>query len=138
MNNQMENSFVHHLCIQTNSYVETIEFYTKALGFEVVQESPNFHGRNFNTWLRLGTFYIELQTGKQGETLTQVNSNSEGLVHFCIWVEDLEYEVECLQKMNVNFVKKNDAIIYHVENGSLCKLIAPEGTIIELRNNKGI
>ena len=138
MNNQMKNSFVHHLCIQTNSYVETIEFYTKALGFEVVQESPNFHGRDFNTWLRLGTFYIELQTGKQGETLTQVNSNSEGLAHFCIWVEDLEFEVECLQKMNVNFVKKNDAIIYHVENGSLCKLIAPEGTIIELRNNKGI
>lgn len=64
----MKNSYVHHLCIQTNSYLETIEFYTKALGFEVVQESPNFRGRDFNTWLKLGDFYIEFQTGKQGET----------------------------------------------------------------------
>ena len=134
----MKNSYVHHLCIQTNSYLETIEFYKRALGFEVVQESPNFHGREFNTWLRLGNFYIELQTGKQSELLAQVNSNSEGLVHFCIWVEDLKVEVERLQKMNVNFIKKNEEIIYQVENGCLCKLIAPEGTIIELRNNQGI
>ena len=134
----MKNSYVHHLCIQTNSYLETIEFYTRGLGFEVVQESPNFHGREFNTWLRLDTFYIEIQTGKQSETLEQARSNSEGLVHFCIWVEDLAFEVERLQKMNVNFIKKNDEIIYHVENGYLCKLIAPEGTIIELRNNQGI
>ena len=134
----MQNRYVHHLCIQTNSYIETIEFYTKGLGFEVVQESPNFHGRDFNTWLRLGTFYIELQTGKQNELLTKAESNSEGLVHFCIWVEDLGLEVERLKRMNVNFIKKNEGIIYHVENGELCKLIAPEGTIIELRNNQGI
>lgn len=70
--------------------------------------------------------------------LAQFNSNSEGLVHFCIWVENLKLEVERLQKMNVNFVMKNNEIIYKVENGSLCKLIAPEGTIIELRDNRGI
>ncbi|MGE7981587.1 VOC family protein [Solibacillus sp. NPDC093137] len=129
---------MHHLCIQTNSYFETIEFYTKALGFEVVQESPNFQGRDYNSWLRLGDFYIELQTSKQGGTLTKVNLNSEGLVHFCIWVENLSLEVDRLQSMNLNFIKKNEEIIYHVENGELCKLIAPEGTIIELRNNQGI
>jgi glyoxylase I family protein len=134
----MKNSYVHHLCIQTNSYLETIEFYTKGLGFEIVQESPNFNGREYNTWLKLGAFYIELQTGKQHEILTQVNSNSEGLVHFCIWVENLEYEVERLQRMKCNFIRKNEEIIYHVENGDLCKIIAPEGTIIELRNNQGI
>lgn len=138
ISNIMKNNYVHHLCIQTNSYLETIRFYTKALGFEIVQESPNFHGREFNTWLKLGSFYIELQTGKQNEILAQVNSNSEGVVHFCIWVENLELEVEQLQKVNVTFIKKNDEIIYQVENGYLCKLIAPEGTIIELRNNQGI
>lgn len=134
----MKNSYVHHLCIQTNSYLETIEFYTKGLGFEIVQESPNFNGRDFNTWLKLGAFYIELQTGKQHEILTQVNSKSEGLVHFCIWVEDLEFEVERLLRMKCNFIRKDGEIIYHVENGDLCKIIAPEGTIIELRNNQGI
>lgn len=70
--------------------------------------------------------------------MAQVNSNSEGLVHFCIWVENLSFEVVRLQNMNLNFIKKSDEIIYHVENGELCKLIAPEGTIIELRNNQGI
>ncbi len=134
----MKNSYVHHLCIQTNSYLDTVEFYTRGLGFEVVQESPNFHGREFNTWLKLGSFYIELQTGKHGEKLKKVNSNSESIVHFCIWVEDLEFEVERLQKMNVNFIKKYGEIIYHVENGYLCKITAPEGTIIELRTNHQI
>ena len=135
----MKNSFVHHLCIQTNTYQKSLAFYTEALGFELVQQSPDFHGRDFNTWLKLGLFYIELQTGKQNETLAQAQSNSEGLVHFCIWVENLADEVERLQKMNnINFIKKQGEIIYHVENGQLCKLIAPEGTVIELRNNPGV
>jgi len=47
----MTKNYVHHICIQTNTYLETLEFYIKALGFEIVEESPNFHGREFNTWL---------------------------------------------------------------------------------------
>ena len=134
----MQTSYVHHLCIQTNCYKETIAFYTEALHFEVVQQSPNFHGRDYNTWLKLGTFFIELQTGKKGEKLIKSHSNSEGLVHFCIWFANLEYEVDRLVKMGCHFIKKNDKIIYHVENGALCKLVAPEGTIVELRSNPGI
>ena len=40
--------------------------------------------------------------------------------------------------MGYQFLLKNNQEIYTVENGSLCKIIAPEGTIIELRDNKGI
>ncbi|WP_017154336.1 VOC family protein [Bacillus bingmayongensis] len=134
----MTKNYVHHLCIQTNTYLETLAFYTKALGFEIVEESPNFHGRTFNTWLKLGAFYIELQTGKQGEELAVANSNSEGLAHFCLWVENLQQEVERLKEVNTHFVLKNDEIIYHVENGHLYKLKTPEGTIVELRDNKEI
>ncbi|MDZ5609126.1 VOC family protein [Bacillus pseudomycoides] len=134
----MSKNYVHHLCIQTNTYSETLTFYTKALGFIIVQESPNFHRRAFNTWLKLGAFYIELQTGKQGEELAVTNSNSEGLVHFCLWVENLQQEVERLKELNTHFILKNGEIIYQVENGYLCKLKAPEGTIVELRDNKGI
>lgn len=134
----MANNYVHHLCIQTNKYAESLEFYTKALHFVIVEESPNFHERDFNTWLRLGGFYIELQTGKQGGNLARANSNSEGLVHFCLWVENLQQEVENLKELDIQFVLKNDEIIYHVESGHLCKLKAPEGTIVELRDNKGI
>lgn len=70
--------------------------------------------------------------------LAPIDSNSEGIVHFCIWVEDLAFEVERLQKLHVHFKRKDGEIIYEVENGALCKLVAPEGTIIELRNNRGI
>ena len=134
----MAEKYVHHICIQTNTYAESINFYTEVLGFELVQESPNFHDRHFNTWLKLGAFYIELQTGKYNEDLDYCDSNSQGIVHFCLWVDNLSQEVNRLKAMNVNFIRKNDDIIYQVENGQLCKLQAPEGTIIEFRDNNGI
>ncbi|MGE7766881.1 VOC family protein [Peribacillus sp. NPDC096540] len=134
----MPEKYVHHICIQTNTYIETVKFYTEALGFELVQESPNFHERQFNTWLKLGFFYIELQTGKQNKVLGKNNSNNEGIVHLCLWVENLEQEVERLKEKNISFICKNGEIIYQVENGHLCKLTAPEGTIVELRDNEGI
>lgn len=134
----MVKRYVHHLCIQTNDYSSSLNFYTNALGFKLVQESPNFHGRQYNTWLQLDDFLIELQTGKADQTLDTPNPDSEGLVHFCIWVDDLENEVKRLQQQNINFLEKNGKKIYFVENGALCKIKAPEGTIIELRNNKGI
>lgn len=40
---------MHHVCIQTEKYKESLEFYTKILGFELVTETPNFHKRDFNT-----------------------------------------------------------------------------------------
>lgn len=134
----MSKSFVHHLCIQTNCYLETLKFYTEGLGFVLVQESPNFHGRDYNTWLQLGDFYIELQTGKTNEVLCSANTNNQGLTHFCIWVEDLKSEVLRLRSLGIEFLMKNHEYIYHVENGFLCKVRAPEGTIVELRDNKGI
>ncbi|CRK85174.1 VOC family protein [Neobacillus massiliamazoniensis] len=134
----MSRSFVHHVCIQTNSYLETLKFYTEGLGFSLVQESPNFHGRDYNTWLQLGDFYIELQTGKSGEVLSDANTNNQGLVHFCIWVEDLNEEVNRLRSLGIEFLMKNGEYIYQVENGSLCKVKAPEGTIVELRDNRGV
>lgn len=73
-----------------------------------------------------------------GESLSSYEPNSEGIVHLCLWVEDLIQEVQRLKDIGVDFILKNDQEIYHVENGSLCKLKAPEGTIIELRDNRGI
>ncbi|KOS60341.1 VOC family protein [Lysinibacillus agricola] len=134
----MAEKYVHHICIQTNTYAESLNFYTEVLGFELVQESTNFHERHFNTWLKLGAFYIELQTEKFNKELDACNSNAQGIVHFCLWVDNLSQEVERLKDMNVNFICKKDEIIYKVENGHLCKLKAPEGTIIEIRDNKGI
>jgi glyoxylase I family protein len=130
--------YVHHICIQTNQYEESVHFYQKVLGFELVSEAQNFHNRHYNSWLKLGEFYIELQTGKMEETLTPYEAKSEGIVHLCLWVDNLDQEVERLRQLGVNFFLKNGQELYVVENGSLCKFSAPEGTIIELRDNKGI
>ncbi|MGE7094360.1 VOC family protein [Lysinibacillus sp. NPDC048646] len=62
---------------------------------------------NFNTWLQLGDFYIEIQTGKQDEILSNVNINSQGLVHFCLWVEDLKSVVSRLCELGIEFLMKN-------------------------------
>ncbi|WP_442599735.1 VOC family protein [Neobacillus sp. D3-1R] len=134
----MTTKYVHHLCIQTDQYEKSVNFYQQALGFSLVQEIPNFHNRDYNSWLRLGSFYIELQTGKKEEYLADVNLLSKGMVHFCLWVEDLEKEVQHLKELGVHFLLKADKEIYQVENGYLCKIVAPEGTIIELRDNQGI
>ncbi|MFS0840692.1 VOC family protein [Paenibacillus sp. 1P03SA] len=134
----MSAKVIHHICIQTSCYEQSLAFYRDALGFEVVQETPGFHTRGYNSWLRLGEFYIELQTGKAGEELQPVNTSSRGIVHFCLWVEDLEEEVRSLKESGAEFRLKNGREIYTVENGKLCKLTAPEGTIIELRDTKGI
>lgn len=129
---------IHHICIQTNHYSESIEFYTNALGFTLAQETKDFHDRDYNSWLQLGDFYIELQTSKKDEELKTYNKHQEGIVHFCLWVDDLEGEVKRLREIGVSFQQKNGEDIYFVESGSLCKVQAPEGTIVELRDQKGL
>lgn len=127
--------FVHHICIQTNQYEASKAFYL-ALGFKLEEETPNFHGRDFNTWLSLDGFFIELQTGKK--ELTPFDKNHEGIQHLCLYTDDLNAAIESLATYSENFIKKEGKIIYHVANGELFKLTAPEGTIIEYRNNLGI
>lgn len=129
---------IHHICIQTNHYKESIEFYTNALGFIIAQETKDFHDRAYNSWLQLGDFYIELQTSKKVEELKKYNKHQEGIVHFCLWVDDLEEEVERLRRLGVIFLQKNAQDIYFVENSGLCKIQAPEGTIVELREQKEV
>lgn len=124
---------IHHICIQTPDYAASKSFY-EALGFELVQESPNFHTRDFNSWLKLGDFYIELQTAKADETLQDYSKHAAGPVHFSLYVDDLEAEVARLEQLGVTFLPKHGGNIYFVVDGHLSKLKAPEGTIIELRD----
>ncbi|MEI3395693.1 MAG: VOC family protein [Clostridia bacterium] len=128
---------IHHICIQTNCYEESKKFYLDVLGFELVKETINFHGRTYNTWLNLNGFMIELQTGK--EHLAQYNQDAEGIVHFALYEENIEKFVSNIESMgNIEFKKKNGNIIYQVENSKLVKLIAPEGTIVEIRDSESL
>lgn len=125
---------VHHACIETSKYDESIFFYTKVLNFSLKKETSNFHGRDYNSWLELDGFYIELQTSKNKERKESI-PNDKGFVHICFFVEDIFKELERIKLIYNNFKLKNNEILYNVEGGNLFKLIAPEGTIIEIRDN---
>lgn len=127
-------SVIHHICIQSNSYKKSLNFYTEILGFKLIKETPNFHGRDYNTWITLENFMIELQTGKE-EGLSVYEKNSEGIVHFCLLVDDVEKEYNRLKNLGFkDFLAKNGCDIYQVYDSKLVKLQAPEGTIIEIRD----
>ncbi|MGL5278875.1 MAG: VOC family protein [Cetobacterium sp.] len=125
---------VHHVCIETSTYNESIFFYTKILNFSLKKETPNFHGRDYNSWLELNGFYIELQTPKNTDE-KESSQNITGLVHICFFVDNIVQELERIKSVYNKFKLKNNEILYNVEGGFLFKLIAPEGTIIEIRDN---
>lgn len=131
----MSIKIMHHVCVQTDNYEESLGFYTEILGFELVTETANFHKRDFNTWLRLGTFMIELQTGKKGDKLNNWSSLNEGIVHMCFLVDNVHEEFHRIKKLGyTNFKIKDGEEIYKVQDGYLFKIKAPEGTEIEIRD----
>lgn len=126
---------IHHICIQTEKYKESLDFYTRILGFEIVQESKNFHNREYNTWIKQGTFMIELQTPKAGDKFKKWTSLNEGPVHMGFIVDNVEEEYKRIKSLGyTNFKVKNGEIVYKVEGESLFKIKAPEGTEIEIRD----
>ena len=113
---------VHHVCIQTEKYKESLDFYNKILGFEIINVSENFHNRKYNTWLKLGDFMIELQTPKVGDKFNKWSNLNSGPVHMGFLVENVEYEYERIKNLNdinVNIIKSEkcketyEAISYH-------------------------
>lgn len=133
----MSKKIIHHVCIQTNDYKNSLDFYTQILDFEIVQETKNFHNRDYNTWLKCGDFMIELQTPKNNIPLNNYSTLNEGIVHMCFFVDNIHSEYEKIKSCGyTKFKLKNDKEIYKVENGFLFKVIAPEGTEIEFRDNQ--
>lgn len=125
---------IHHVCIETSKYRESLDFYTKVLNFSLIKETLDFHGREYNSWLELNGFHIELQTPKKDVFLNTIE-NKEGIVHMCFSVKKLYEELSRIELIYNNFKLKNGKIIYEVEGGNLFKIIAPEGTIVEIREN---
>lgn len=126
---------IHHVCIQTSKYKESLNFYTNILGFKIVQESKNFHTREYNTWLKYGEFMIELQTSKANDTLNKWSSLNAGPVHLGFIVDNVDEEYERIKNLGyTDFKLKNGKIVYEVEGEKLFKIKAPEGTEIEIRD----
>ncbi len=130
---------IHHICIQTNDYQASLDFYTKILRFEVVKESKDFHNRKCNTWLKNNGIMIELQTGKGHQILENYSTKNLGIAHIGFYCDDIEREYTKIKEFGfINFVLKNGEAIYQVFDSKLFKMIAPEGTIIEVRNSESL
>lgn len=125
---------IHHICIETDRYKESLDFYCSLLGFSIIEETKNFHGRDFNTWIKKENIIIELQTPKPGEPASGNISAGTGIVHVCFIVDSLSSAIDKLLDKGFDFFRrKDDKIMYKVKDGYLAKLTAPEGTVIELR-----
>ena len=129
---QLQQSLLpHHICIQTNVYELSKQFYIDILGFSVTEETPNFNGRAYNTWLGKNGFYIELQTPKVGKKFEPIHTEISGINHLCFYSPDLEALFLEIERLAPNSILKP---LYTVFSTTLFKIKAPEGTIIEFRN----
>ena len=99
---------IHHICIQTENYKESLNFYKNILGFEIVNETKNFHGREYNTWLKLENFMIELQTPKNNDNFNKWSNLNSGPVHIGFIVDNVEEEYERIKNLGYkDFKVKN-------------------------------
>jgi len=131
----MSIKMIHHVCIQTENYKESLNFYKNILGFEVINETKNFNGRDYNTWLKLQNFMIELQTPKSNDSFNQWSNLNAGPVHMGFIVDSVEEEYNRIKNLGyTHFKVKNGEIVYKVKGESLFKIKAPEGTEIEIRD----
>jgi glyoxylase I family protein len=102
------------------------------LGFNIVEETKDFHGREYNTWIKNEDVIIELQTPKRSEDNKKYKTGNKGLMHICFRVNALKAFVEEIEENGFKDFLPGKRI-YKVKDKELSKLIAPEGTIIELR-----
>jgi glyoxylase I family protein len=132
---------LHHICIQSADIAASLDFYVRVLGFEVLKESKGFHDRAYNGWLRIPGrttgegMMIELQSAKTGRPIQAWSADQGGPVHFALLVENIEqaYASICAAPWTA-FKRKNGEALYDVEGSLLFKVLAPEGTEIEIRD----
>ncbi|ASZ08068.1 hypothetical protein K5E_08200 [Enterococcus thailandicus] len=54
----------------------------------------------------------------------------------CLWGEDVQKFIDEIKIEGARFKHKNGNVIYQVAGGNLCKISAPEGTIVDIRDKK--
>lgn len=129
----------HHVCIQTEDYQASLDFYVNLMGFKIIKENRGFHTRSHSAWLEAGNIKIELQTPKKGTTFREWSSLNSGPVHICVVVDDAEEAYNFIKQRGYNDFKiKNGNELYTVEGSKIFKVKAPEGTEIEVRDDPDI
>ncbi|WBW96105.1 VOC family protein [Oceanirhabdus sp. W0125-5] len=133
----MKSRTLHHFCIQTSCYDDTIDFYTKVLGFELVKEDIYVPKRIKRGWLKYNELLFEILPPKCSSPYGEYEKLNQGIPHFSFIVENAHEELEEFKNRGfTNFKKKHGKIIYRIKGGYQFKLVAPEGTEIEIRDSE--
>lgn len=130
----MEIKAFHHLCIHTANYDASLDFYTNLLGFELVKDDLYAPKRLHRAWLKRDSLMIELLSEKCNKAYSAYERNNQGITHLSFEVLDIEKAFEVANSFGARVKPKHGRAIYKIKGGLQFKLIAPEGTEIEIRN----
>lgn len=124
----------HHFCIHTSNYEASLAFYTELLGFTLVKDDLYAPKRLHRAWLERGPIRIELLSEKCNKAYGPYSNNLQGLSHLSFEVENIEEAFEAAKTFGAKSKSKHGKDIYRIKGGKQFKLIAPEGTEVEIRN----
>lgn len=127
---------LHHICIQTACYDDSLKFYRDLLGFEVVRDDLYAPKRLHRTWLTRGPITIELLSEKCNKPYGDYSNALQGMPHMSFLVADIHAAYEEAVRFGANIKTRHKKAIYGIKGGKQFKLIAPEGTEIEIRDTE--
>ena len=130
----MEIKAFHHFCIHTAVYDASFKFYTELLGFALVKDDLHAPKRLHRTWLKRGPLMIELLSEKCNKKYEPYTNKNQGITHLSFEVEDIDKAFKEAMIFGAKNKSKHGKDIYRIKGGRQFKLIAPEGTEIEIRN----
>jgi glyoxylase I family protein len=92
---------IHHIAIITDNYEVSKHFYTKVLGFEIIQETYRAERQSYKLDLSLnGEYQIELFSFPDYKERPSF-PEAKGLRHLAFAVDDVEASAEYLRSQNV-------------------------------------
>jgi len=124
----------HHFCIHTSNYDDSLSFYKDLLGFELVKDDLYAPKRLHRTWLKRGPLMIELLSAKCNKPYGAYSNSIQGVSHLSFEVVNIETAYEEACSFGATVKPKHGKSIYRIKGGQQFKLVAPEGTEIEIRN----
>lgn len=126
---------LHHICIQTRCYQETVDFYTKIMGFVLIKEDIHVSKRMKKGWLKFGDIMFEVLPPKCSSPYDEYKNLREGMPHLSFQVENIDEAYEEFKTLGFeNFKSRHGKYIYKIKGGHQFKMVAPEGTEIEIRD----
>jgi glyoxylase I family protein len=93
---------LHHICLVSSNYQETIKFYVETLGFEIFRESfsSNWNGQKLELYYN-GEYMLEIFVVEDDNRKKKNEEVFTGLNHLSFLVDDVENVINKLRSKNI-------------------------------------